>query len=63
MSDLLNIAIAAHGGLERWSQFRTLRAKMKIRGAIRRVYAYDAEGQKVPEPPLVSIDIEDASFS
>jgi hypothetical protein len=34
MSDLLNVAIAAHGGLERWSQFRTLRAKMQIRGAI-----------------------------
>jgi hypothetical protein len=28
---------------------------------IRRVYAYDAEGQKVSEP--LSIDIEDASFS
>jgi hypothetical protein len=34
MSDLLNIAIAAHGGLERWSQFRTLQAEMAIRGAI-----------------------------
>ena len=29
----------------------------------RRVYAYDAQGQKVPEPVLVSIDIEDVSFS
>jgi hypothetical protein len=34
MSDLLNIAIAAHGGLGRWSRFRTLQAKMQIRGAI-----------------------------
>jgi hypothetical protein len=34
MSDLLNIAIAAHGGLERWSQFKTLQAEMAIRGAI-----------------------------
>ena len=34
MSDLLDIAIAAHGGLERWSQFRTLQAEMAIRGAI-----------------------------
>ena len=30
---------------------------------IRRVYAYDAKGQKVSEPLLVSIDIEDVSFS
>ena len=29
----------------------------------RRVYAYDAKGQKVSEPLLVSIDIEDVSFS
>jgi hypothetical protein len=29
----------------------------------RRVYAYDALGQKVPEPLLVSIDIEGLSFS
>ena len=28
----------------------------------RRVYAYDAKGQKVPEPLLVSIDIESACF-
>src|SRR5271168_3586406 len=34
MSELLNIAIAAHGGLERWKRFRTLQAKMAIRGAI-----------------------------
>jgi hypothetical protein len=29
----------------------------------RRVYAYDAQGQKVPEPVLVSIDIEGVRFS
>lgn len=29
----------------------------------RRVYAYDAQGQKVPEPVLVAIDIEGVSFS
>jgi hypothetical protein len=28
----------------------------------RRVYAYDASGQKVPEPLLVSIDIRSISF-
>lgn len=34
MSDLLELAIAAHGGLARWNQFRTLQARMAIRGAI-----------------------------
>ena len=72
MSDLLELAVAAHGGLERWNRFRTLQAKMAIGGAIfdgikvpttRRVYAHDAQGQKIPEPLLVSIDIEGLSFS
>jgi len=34
MSDLLELAVAAHGGLARWNRFRALRAKMAIRGAI-----------------------------
>jgi hypothetical protein len=34
VSDLLEFAVAAHGGLERWNGFRTLRAKMAVRGAI-----------------------------
>ena len=34
MSDLLELAVAAHGGLARWNWFRALRAKMAIRGAI-----------------------------
>jgi hypothetical protein len=28
----------------------------------RRVYAYDAQGQTIPEPLLVSIEIESVSF-
>jgi hypothetical protein len=34
MSDLLELAVAAHGGLARWKRFRVLRAKMAIRGTI-----------------------------
>lgn len=34
MSDLLELAVAAHGGLARWNRFRALWAKMAIRGAI-----------------------------
>jgi hypothetical protein len=34
MSNLLELAVAAHGGLARWNRFRTLQARMAIRGAI-----------------------------
>lgn len=34
MSELLEFAVAAQGGLTHWGQFRTLHAKMAIRGAI-----------------------------
>ncbi|MDB5610226.1 MAG: hypothetical protein JWP25_7126 [Bradyrhizobium sp.] len=34
MDDLLNKAVAAHGGLARWRQLSTLRANMSITGAI-----------------------------
>jgi hypothetical protein len=115
LSDLLALAVSAHGGLERWNSFRTLEARMSIGGGIfaakqnpglqdnvgpdglmrrhdytvevlggatganystdykefqgikipttRRVYAYDGNGQKIPDPLLVSIDIETIVFS
>src|ERR1700721_4848081 len=34
MSDLLEMAIEAHGGLDRWNEFNTLRAELSIGGAI-----------------------------
>ncbi|BAV47835.1 hypothetical protein MesoLj113a_21370 [Mesorhizobium sp. 113-1-2] len=34
MSDLLNFALEAHGGLKRWNEFQTLRAELSIGGAI-----------------------------
>lgn len=34
MSDLLDFAIAAHGGLERWNRFSRMRAEVTISGAI-----------------------------
>ena len=34
VSDLLESAVAAHGGLARWNRFRTLQARMAIHGAI-----------------------------
>jgi hypothetical protein len=33
-SDLLNTAVAAHGGLERWNQFRSIKVAASITGAI-----------------------------
>ena len=34
MSDLLALAVSAHGGLERWNSFRTLAARMSVGGGI-----------------------------
>jgi hypothetical protein len=34
MSDLLGLAVAAHGGVARWNRFRALQARIAIRGAI-----------------------------
>jgi len=34
MSDLLAMAIRAHGGIDRWNEFSTLRAELSIGGAI-----------------------------
>jgi hypothetical protein len=37
MNDLLNLAIKAHGGLERWKQVRSLQAKVTLNGALWRI--------------------------
>ena len=34
MSDLLALAVSAHGGLERWNSVRTLEARMSVGGGI-----------------------------
>ena len=34
MSDLLDLAIAAHGGLERWNTFRTVKLELSVGGAL-----------------------------
>ncbi len=34
MTDLLNMAVEAHGGLDRWNQFTHLRAELNVDGAI-----------------------------
>jgi hypothetical protein len=34
MNDLLSLAIEAHGGLERWNEFKTLKAELSVDGAI-----------------------------
>ena len=34
MIDLLKMAVEAHGGIERWNEFNTLRAELSIGGAI-----------------------------
>src|ERR1700694_3860495 len=37
MSDLLNLAMKAHGGLERWKQVRNMQAKVTLNGALWRI--------------------------
>ena len=37
MNDLLNLAMKAHGGLERWKQVRNMQAKVTLNGALWRI--------------------------
>ena len=37
MSDLLNFAMKAHGGLERWKQVRNMQAKVTLNGTLWRI--------------------------
>jgi N-ethylmaleimide reductase len=34
MSDLLSLAVEAHGGMQRWDEFKTLRTELSVAGAI-----------------------------
>lgn len=34
MSDLLALAVEAHGGMQRWDEFKTLRTELSVAGAI-----------------------------
>src|SRR5271163_2808773 len=37
MNDLLNLAMQAHGGLERWKQVRNMQAKVTLNGTLWRI--------------------------
>jgi hypothetical protein len=37
MNDLLGFAIQAHGGTQRWDEFKTLKAELSVDGAIWRI--------------------------
>ena|ERR1700735_2138685 len=37
MNDLLNFAMTAHGGLERWKQVRNMQAKVTLNGTLWRI--------------------------
>src|ERR1700720_2889231 len=37
MNDLLNLAMKAHGGLERWKQVRNMQAKVTLNGTLWRI--------------------------
>src|SRR5260370_42603370 len=37
MNDLLNLAMKAHGGLERWKQVRNMQAKVMLNGTLWRI--------------------------
>jgi hypothetical protein len=66
-SDLLRLAINAHGGLARWNAFRTLEAEMSITGGIWHVkqkpdifrhvvVAMDTQAQRVEMKPFTAPD-------
>jgi hypothetical protein len=56
MTDLQDLAIAAHGGLERWSGFTSASVHP-------RVYAIDADGPVNRGLMLVSIDLDRIAFA
>ena len=39
MDDLLNLAMKAHGGLERWKQVQNMQAKVTLNGNLWRIKA------------------------
>ena len=51
MTPLLQTAIEAHGGLERWAEVETIVVSASITGAI-----WAIKG-RVPQPVLVNIDL------
>ena len=69
MNYLLESAVAAHGGLDRWNQVKSITVDASISGALwavkrgiiipttRRGYAWRGDYQLVPEPLLVAIDM------
>ena len=42
MSDLLALAVVAHGGLDRWHSYRTVSLELSVGGAL-----WDLKGQAV----------------
>ncbi len=54
MSELLDLALQAHGGLERWREVQSLDVRVSLTGGLYRLKGYP-EG--VPEAPPLSRDV------
>ena len=52
MNDLLDSAVAAHGGLDRWNQVTSITVDAAITGAL-----WQGDYQLIPEPLLVATDM------
>jgi hypothetical protein len=57
MKDLLDSAVAAHGGLDRWNQVKSITVDGIIIPTTRRGYAWQGAYQLIPEPVLVGVDM------
>jgi hypothetical protein len=58
MNDLLDSAVAAHGGLDRWNHVRSITVDASITHPHPAAgYAWQGDYQLVPEPLLVAIDM------
>jgi hypothetical protein len=51
MTDLLMLAVDAHGGLARWNRFKTLNARISMEGAL-----WQAKGHLTENEGLADLD-------
>jgi hypothetical protein len=68
MNDLLEFALEAHGGLQRWNEFKTLRAELSVDGAIwhikqqpgllaEKVFEIDTHSERLTITPFTAPDL------
>jgi hypothetical protein len=70
--DLLAVALEAHGGLERWNEFKTLKAELSVDGAIwhvkqqhgplaDKVFEIDTHAQRLTITPFAALETLDGT--